>query len=91
MSNWNDFNKDGMRLERIIKILFKHLKKAKSDEKIVRLSNSIAFITSKKLEIAKADDDIQQALKLIKENEKAAQQEERKRRSIQRSFGNRAS
>ena len=52
MRNWDDFEIDGKRLERIIKILFRHLKKAKSDEKVVRLSNSIAFITSKKIEVA---------------------------------------
>ena len=53
ITNWDDFSKDGLRLERIIKILFTKLKKAKSDEKLVRLSNSIAFTTAKKMEVAK--------------------------------------
>ena len=87
MTDWDDFSKDGLRLERIIKILFRHLKKAKSDEKIVRLSNSIAFITSKKMEVVKFNDDFQRLLKLLKENDKAQEQQERHRRKIQRSFG----
>ncbi len=87
MTTWDDFDMDGKRLERIIKILFRHLKKAKSDENIVRLSNSIAFITSKKIEVAKFDDDVQRLLKLLKENDKAQEQQERHRRKIQRSFG----
>lgn len=73
MTDWDDFEIDGKRLERIIKILFRHLKKAKSDEKIVRLSNSIAFITAKKMEVAKFHyhieeilDDIQKREKMIK-------------------------
>ena len=62
MTNWDDFSKDGLRLERIIKILFKRLKIAKSDEKIVRLSNSIAFITAKKMEVAKLHYNIEELL-----------------------------
>lgn len=62
MTYWDDFSKDGLRLERIIKILFKRLKIAKSDEKIVRLSNSIAFITAKKMEVAKLYHNIEEIL-----------------------------
>ena len=70
MTYWDDFEKDGKRLERIIKILFKHLKKAKSDEKIIRLSNAIGFNTSKKIEVAKIHHDIQTLLDDMKEREK---------------------
>ena len=62
MTYWDDFSKDGLRLERIIKILFKRLKIAKSDEKIVRLSNSIAFVTTKKMEVAKLVHNIEEIL-----------------------------
>ena len=70
MTDWDDFEQDGKRLERIIKILFKHLKKAKSDEKIIRLSNAIGFNTSKKIEVAKIHHDIQSLLDDMKEREK---------------------
>jgi len=72
MTEWDDFSKDGKRLERIIKILFKHLKKTKSDEKIIRLSNAIGFNTSKKIEVAKIHHDIQSLLDDMKEREKEA-------------------
>lgn len=70
MTEWDDFEIDGKRLERIIKILFKHLKKAKSDEKIVRLSNSIAFITAKKMEVAKLHHNIEEILDWTRKEEK---------------------
>jgi len=70
MTDWADFSQDGKRLERIIKILFKRLKMAKSDEKIIRLSNAIGFNTSKKIEVAKIHHDIQTLLDDMKEREK---------------------
>jgi len=70
MTDWADFSQDGKRLERIIKILFTKLKKAKSDEKIIRLSNAIGFNTSKKIEVAKIHHDIQTLLDDMKEREK---------------------
>lgn len=70
MTNWDDFSKDGLRLERIIKILFKHLKRAKSDEKIVRLSNSIAFITAKKMEVAKLHHNIEELLQEVRQTKR---------------------
>jgi len=79
MTEWDDFSKDGLRLERIIKILFKHLKKAKSDEKLVRLSNSIAFITAKKMEVAKLHYNIEELLENVRKQEKH-------RKKIQESF-----
>lgn len=70
MTNWDDFSKDGLRIERILKILFRHLKKAKSDEKIIQLSNAIGFNTSKKIQVAKIHHDIQRLLDDMKEREK---------------------
>ena len=70
MTDWDDFSKDGLRLELILKILWRHLKKAKSDEKIIRLSNAIGFNTSKKIEVAKIHHDIQTLLDDLKEREK---------------------
>jgi len=74
MTEWDDFSRDGKRLERIIKILFRHLKKAKSDEKIVRLSNSIAFITAKKMEVAKLHHNIEEILESVRKQEKHREQ-----------------
>ena len=73
MTNWDDFSKDGLRLERIIKILFRNLKKAKSDEKIVRLSNSIAFVTAKKMEVAKFHHKIEEIIKYQTQQKKHAE------------------
>jgi len=70
MTEWDDFSKDGKRLDRIIRILFTKLKKAKSEEKIIRLSNAIGFNTSKKIEVAKIHHDIQRLLDDLKEREK---------------------
>ena len=70
MRHWDDFEQDGKRLERIIKILFTKLKKAKSEEKIIRLSNAIGFNTSKKIEVAKIHHDIQRLLDDLKERNK---------------------
>ena len=67
MTDLTDFSIDCRRLERIIKILFRHLKKVRSDEKLVRLSNSIAFITSKKIEVAKIQSNLQERLDKIEE------------------------
>ena len=75
MTEWDDFSKDGKRLERIIKILFTKLKKAKSDEKIIRLSNSIGFMTSKKIEVTKIHHNIEYLLEWTRKQEK-----EKKRR-----------
>ncbi len=77
MTEWDDFSKDGKRLERIIKILFTKLKKTKSDEKIIRLSNAIGFNTSKKIEVAKIHHDIQRLLDDLKEREKEAKRRDK--------------
>ena len=48
---WADLYVDGARLDRIIRILEKKLKKTTDDEKIIKYANSITYITSKKTEI----------------------------------------
>ena len=45
---WLDLYTDGRRLDRIIRILEKKLKKITDDEKIIKYANSITYITSKK-------------------------------------------
>jgi len=48
---WANLYVDGARLDRIIRILEKKLKKTTDDEKIIKYANSITYITSKKTEI----------------------------------------
>jgi len=45
---WANLYVDGARLDRIIRILEKKLKKTTDDEKIIKYANSITYITSKK-------------------------------------------
>jgi len=49
---WADLYIDGKRLDRIIRILEKKIKKATDDEKIIKYANSITYVTSKKVELA---------------------------------------
>lgn len=49
---WADLDCDGRRLNRIIRILETKLKKTEDDDKTIKYANSIAFLTSKKVEIA---------------------------------------
>ncbi len=48
---WTNLFVDGRRLDRIIRILEKKLKKATDDEKIIKYANSITYVTSKKVEL----------------------------------------
>ncbi len=48
---WTNLFVDGRRLDRIIRILEKKLKKATEDEKIIKYANSITYLTSKKVEL----------------------------------------
>ncbi len=48
---WTNLFVDGRRLDRIIRILEKKLKKATEDEKIIKYANSITYVTSKKTEM----------------------------------------
>jgi len=48
---WTDLYMDGRRLDRVIRRLEKRLKKTEDDEKIIKLANSITYVTSKKMEL----------------------------------------
>lgn len=53
MRDWTDLGTDGRRLNRIIRILERKLKNTDDDNMIIRYSNSIGFLTLRKLELAK--------------------------------------
>jgi len=48
---WHDLFRDGKRLDRVIRRLEKRLKKTEDDEKMIKLANSITYVTSKKMEL----------------------------------------
>ena len=49
--NWTDIDKDGRRLDRLLRLLERKLKKTTEDDKIIKYCNSICYITSKKIEL----------------------------------------
>ena len=49
--NWTDLNIDGRRLDRHLRMLDRKLKKTTDDDKIIKICNSICYITSKKIEL----------------------------------------
>ena len=49
---WLDIEIDGRRLTRISKFLETLIKKENDVEKIIKLTNSLTYVTSKKLELA---------------------------------------
>jgi len=49
--NWTDLNKDGRRLDRLLRMLERKLKKTTDDYKIIKYCNSICYITSKKIDL----------------------------------------
>ncbi len=65
--NWTDIDKDGRRLDRILRLLERKLKKTTEDDKIIRYCNSICYITSKKLELVNI---VLGVRELIKQGEK---------------------
>lgn len=48
---WIDLYIDGRRLDRVIRRLEKRIKNTEDDEKIIKLANSITYVTSKKMEL----------------------------------------
>ena len=48
---WTDLYIDGRRLDRVIRRLEKRIKNTEDDEKIIKLANSITYVTSKKMEL----------------------------------------
>ena len=53
-ASWIDVTKDGKRMDRLIRMMEKRLKKIQDIEQIVKLCNAIGFITGKKREIQNA-------------------------------------
>jgi len=49
---WKDLDIDGRRLNRIIRLLETLIKKEEDIDKVVRLTNSLCYLTGKKLELA---------------------------------------
>ena len=49
--NWTDLNKDGKRLDRLLRMMERKLKKTIDDDKIIKYCNSICYLTSKKIEL----------------------------------------
>jgi len=55
MLDWTNLSTHGKRLNRIIRILEKKLKKTDDDDFIIRYSNSIGVLTEKLVNIAKLE------------------------------------
>ena len=53
MQNWTNLPTDGKRLNRIIRMLEKRMKKENDSDKISRLASVIGILTEKKVNIAK--------------------------------------
>jgi len=68
--NWTNLFADGRRLNRIIRLLETKLKKAQDDDKIIKYANSIAYLTSKKIEIVDRCLGVQYLLNKFKGDEK---------------------
>ena len=49
---WKELDIDGRRLNRIIRLLETLIKKEEDIDKVVKLSNSLCYVTGKKLELA---------------------------------------
>jgi len=69
---WLDLYTDGRRLDRIIRILEKNLKKAIDDEKIIKYANSITYVSSKKFEIIDRVLSVQELIKTAKKRHEEA-------------------
>jgi len=50
-AKWHDLYVDGKRLDRVIRRLERRLRKTEDDEKMIKLANSITYVTSKKMEL----------------------------------------
>jgi len=65
MRDWTDLATDGRRLNRIIRILEKRMKKIEDDDKIPRYANCISILTREKVNIAKLYLGIEDILKKV--------------------------
>ena len=64
MQDWTNLPTHGKRLNRIIKILEKRLKKTDDSDTIIRYSNSIGVLTEKLVNIAKLELGIKEVYKM---------------------------
>jgi len=62
MRDWTNLSTDGQRLNRIIRMLEKRLKKEEDPDKISRLASVIGVLTEKKVNIAKLHLGIKEAI-----------------------------
>jgi len=67
MQNWTDLPTDGKRLNRIIRMLEKRIKKEDDSDKISRLASVIGVLTEKKVNIAKLHLGIKDALEQVED------------------------
>ncbi len=65
MRDWTDLATDGRRLNRIIRILEKRMKRCEDDTKIVHYANSISILTREKVNISKLYLGIEDILKKV--------------------------
>ena len=65
MQNWTNLPTDGKRLNRIIRMLEKRMKKENDSDKISRLASVIGILTEKKVNIAKLHLGIKDTLELV--------------------------
>lgn len=63
--SWVSVERDGRRLDRMIRMLEKKVKKCQDDEKIIKFCNAIGFLTSKKKEY---QDDVLNIKEIIRAN-----------------------
>ena len=64
MLDWTNLVTHGKRLNRIIRILEKRLKKTDDDDFIIRYSNSIGVLTEKLVNVAKLELGIKEVYKM---------------------------
>ena len=67
---WKDVDIDGRRMNRIIRLLETLIKKEKDVDRVVKLANSICYMTSKKLELAYKVMQIDELFHLAKQRER---------------------
>jgi len=67
IGTWTDIEKDGKRLDKVIRRLDKKARHCTTIDQLIKLSNAIAFVTGKKLEIA---DKVLRLTDLLKKLEK---------------------
>ena len=67
---WKELDIDGRRLNRIIRLLETLIKKEEDIDKVVKLSNSLCYVTGKKLELAYKMLKLEEIFKKVKAKQK---------------------